>query len=374
MAHGRPTWDDARRIAHASGRALPSEIVPVGRADGRVLASDVRARTALPPRDASAMDGWAVCGVGPWAVVADVRAGHEFVEVLSPGQAAIIATGAALPAGTTAVLRSEHGETDAAGRLRGIVAAGTDVRPAGEEAPEGELLIPARTTLSPAHLGLAAAAGHDELMVVRRPRAAFLVFGDELLRAGMAREGKIRDSLGAQVPAWLRRLGVDVVALEWVPDTREAHAEALARTVGTDIVVTSGGTASGPVDFLRAALSDTGGDLIVDRVDVRPGSPMLMGEWRDSRWLIGLPGNPQAAIVALMTLGLPLVDALHGRPLADSRHPPPPRAGDLARGPDAAGAVRGDGRRHHASELHRLGDAARPGRQPGVRRRPGRSG
>jgi molybdopterin molybdotransferase len=100
-----------------------------------------------------------------------------------------------------------------------------------------------------------------------------------------------------------------------VPGTREAHTAALRSTDGADLVVTSGGTAAGPVDFVRNGLSDAGGDLVIAGVDVRPGSPMVLGRWPDGRVLLGLPGNPQAAIAALMTLGVPVVDAFVGRPL-----------------------------------------------------------
>jgi molybdopterin molybdotransferase len=311
----QPGWDDARAAAQASARPLPSETVPLERADRRVLAAAVHALTALPPRDASAMDGWAVSGPGPWSVGGLVRAGHLHETDLTDGHAVPIATGAALPTGTTGVLRSEQGRLDEQGRLHGDVRDRQDIRPAGEEAPCGELLIGAGTTLSPAHIGLAAAGGHDELVVARRPRARVLILGDELLPRGPAREGKVRDSLGPQVPAWLERMGCDVVGVDWVPDTREAHTQALRGTADADLVVTSGGTAAGPVDFVRAGLSGTGGALVVEGVDIRPGSPMVLGRWPDARVLIGLPGNPQAAIAALMTLGRSVIDTLVGRPL-----------------------------------------------------------
>ena len=310
-----PSWDDARAAAHAAARPLPTEVIPVARADRRVLASPLTARTPLPPSDASAMDGWAVAGAGPWWVGAQVLAGELHGHPLAPGHAVPIATGAAVPAGTTGVLRSEEGRLDAEGRLHGEVHPRQDIRPAGAEAPADEVLIEAGTTLNPAHLGLAAAAGHDDVTVMRRPRAHVLILGDELLRDGPARDGKVRDSLGGQVPAWLGRMGCDVVAVEWVSDTREAHAAALQGASDTDLVITSGGTAHGPVDFVREVLTATGGELLVAGVDVRPGSPMVLGRWPDERVLLGLPGNPQAAIVALMTLGPPVVDALAGRSL-----------------------------------------------------------
>ena len=310
-----PSWDDARAAAHGAARPLPTEVIPVARADRRVLAAPLTALTALPPSDASAMDGWAVAGDGPWRVGAQVLAGEVHVHQIAPGHAVRIATGAAVPSGTKGVLRSEEGRLDAEGRLQGAVHARQDIRPAGAEALAGEVLIEAGTLLNPAHVGLAAAAGHDDVVVRRRPRAHVLVMGDEILRVGPARDGKVRDSLGVQVPAWLARMGCDVVAVDWVSDTRDDHVAALLGASGADVVVTSGGTAHGPVDFVRESVMVTGGDLLVAGVDVRPGSPMVLGRWPDERVLVGLPGNPQAAIVGLMTLGPPVIDALLGRSL-----------------------------------------------------------
>jgi molybdopterin molybdotransferase len=310
-----PDWNKARWAAHASAQILGTQVIALRAGDRRVLAERVHARTPLPPRDASAMDGWAVCGAGPWSVVAQVLAGTVPDTVLTPGKAVAIATGAELPVNTSGILRTEHGHICDRGLLVGDVDEGQDIRPSGLEAQVDALLIPPGTLLTPGHLGLAAAAGYDQIRVVRRPRARYLVFGDELLRSGRARDGKVRDSLGQQIPAWLNRLGVDVVDVSWVGDTLAAHVDALVNCTGVDVVVTSGGTACGPVDYLRQGLALTSASLVVDTVAVRPGHPMLLGRWAEPRWLLGLPGNPQAAIAALLTLGSPLVAALHGRPL-----------------------------------------------------------
>jgi molybdopterin molybdotransferase len=310
-----PDWNTARWAAHASGQILGTQVIALRTGDRRVLAERVHARTPLPPRDASAMDGWAVCGAGPWSVIAQVLAGVVPDTVLAPGTAVAIATGAELPAHTSGILRAEHGHICDMGLLVGDVNEGQDIRLSGEEAQVDDLLIPPGTRLTPGHLGLAAAAGYDQIRVVRRPTVRYLVFGGELLRYGRARGGKVRDSLGQQIPAWLDRLGADVVDVSWVGDTLAAHVDALGDCAGVDVVVTSGGTACGPVDYLRQGLALTSASLVVDTVAVRPGHPMLLGRWAEPRWLLGLPGNPQAAIAALFTLGSPLLAALHGQPL-----------------------------------------------------------
>jgi molybdopterin molybdotransferase len=313
-----PAWDDARAAAYRAGVALPVESVDIRQADRRTLAGDLTACTDLPAFTSSAMDGWAVSGHGPWRVVGELRAGGLLPDPLTDGQAVEIATGAEVPVGTTAVLRRENG-VFSHGWLAGRVSAGLDLRPQGEEAASGSVLVPAGTVLTPAQLGLAAAAGLDELSVTRRPTARLLVFGDELLTRGLSGAGRVRDSLGPQLPAWLARLGVRCVGVRHVEDSLSAHVAALADASDVDLVVTTGGTAAGPVDHLDRAIASLGGDLVVDSVAVRPGHPMLLARLGRGRWLLGLPGNPQAAVAAQMTLGGPLIDALSGRPMAPLR-------------------------------------------------------
>jgi molybdopterin molybdotransferase len=260
------------------------------------------------------MDGWAVSGDGPWCVVGQVLAGAVRVTPLRSGEAVVVGTGSALPTGADAVLRREDGLLEDGGGLRGRVTAGQDVRPPGEECQAGEILVEAGARLTPIRLGLIAAAGHDSVAVVRRPRACVLILGDELLTHGPARHGSVRDSLGVQVPAWLTSWGCDVVGPQHVRDTVGAHATALADCADADVIITTGGTAAGPVDLLHDAFATSGGHVIIDGVDCRPGHPMVLGGW-NGRWLVGLPGNPHAAIAALMTLALPLLQSLHGTPL-----------------------------------------------------------
>jgi molybdopterin molybdotransferase len=319
MTLHEPTWDQARAAAHASAEPLDVEIVPIQAAHARVLAVDVRPLTPLPPWDYSAMDGWAVHGPGPWRIVGQVLAGTLPTMAISAGECVVIATGAPVPEGTTAVLRREDGTVDADGevpRVTGVTASGRDIRWAGEECRIDEVLVPAGAVITPAVLGALCAGGTDEVQVRRRPRAHLLVFGDEILESGAPRDGRVRDSLGPQIPLWLSRMGVDVVGVtSAVTDTLTAHVDAINACGDVDLVITTGGTAAGPVDHLHEALLRCGADLIVDQVACRPGHPQLLASLGAGRHLLGLPGNPQSAVVALMTMGVPLVAALTGQPL-----------------------------------------------------------
>lgn len=323
------SWHDARALARRLGRAAPlaAHRLPLERALGHVLAEAVVALTDLPSFDTSAMDGWAVAGPGPWAVQTGegLLAGRGEGEPLLDGQAVRIATGARIPAEATAVIRSEHARFD---EVKGLLHAtravvpGQDIRPRGQECRSGDQLLPAGTVVTPPVLGLAAAAGYDALVAVPLPRVDVLVLGDELLTAGLPQGGRIRDALGPMLGPWLRSLGAEISAPQRLGDDAEALRRALTAS-DADLVLTTGGTAAGPVDHVHPVLAEIGAELLVDGVSVRPGHPMLLARLADGGpYVVGLPGNPLAAVAGLMTLAEPLLRGIAGRPTQDSYHPP----------------------------------------------------
>ncbi|MGW2633522.1 molybdopterin molybdotransferase MoeA [Streptomyces chattanoogensis] len=317
-------WHTARAIARrAAAGPLPPETAPLGEALGRTLAAPLAALTDLPSFDTSAMDGWAVSGPGPWHLdhpgdAPGILAGHVPTAPLADGHAIAIATGARVPAGATAVLRSEHGEvremTDGRTRLYALRPAspGQDIRPRGQECRSGDQLLASGALVTPAVLGLAAAAGYDELTTYPRPRVDVLVLGDELLRHGLPHEGRIRDALGPMLGPWLQALGAEAAAPRHLADDPDTLYEAIAGS-RADVVITTGGTAGGPVDHVHPTLHRLGSEVLVDGVEVRPGHPMLLVRITPHRHLVGLPGNPLAAVSGLLTLAEPLLRTLSAR-------------------------------------------------------------
>uniref|UniRef100_UPI002FDBD81C molybdopterin molybdotransferase MoeA n=1 Tax=Streptomyces sp. IBSBF 2394 TaxID=2903532 RepID=UPI002FDBD81C len=315
-------WPEARATAQRAARAAARAArrtpvaVPLDAALGLTLAAPLAALTDLPSFDTSAMDGWALAGPGPWEVRDEgVLAGHAEPAPLTDGEAVRIATGARIPADTTAVLRTEHGRTDERGRLHPTreVGHGQDIRPRGQECRSGDQLLPVGTLATPAVLGLAAAAGYDTLTAVPRPRVDVLVLGDELLTEGLPHDGLIRDALGPMLPPWLRALGAEVRAVRRIGDDARALHRAVTAS-DADLIVTTGGTAAGPVDHVHPTLRRIGAELLVDGVEVRPGHPMLLARLKDDQHLVGLPGNPLAAVSGLLTLAEPLLRTLAARP------------------------------------------------------------
>ncbi len=313
-------WDEAREIVHSLAPMLDAESISVSESAYRVLAHDILALGDMPPFAASRIDGWAVCGQGPWTAVGDITAGHDSTISLSEGQCSHIATGAVLPTGATACLKDEEslnedGVVAATHGAVGILVDGAlphfhDVRPSGYEAAKGDVLVAHGTTITPGIIGVIAAAGYDTVEVFRTLTVDILIFGDELLNDGPSRDGKVRDSLGPQLPAWIKQLGATVLTVRHVEDTLGAHTRAIRETTA-DLIVTTGGTAAGPVDHLHQAIIDCDGDFVIDAVLVRPGYHQLFAQL-PNQFLLGLPGNPQSAVIGLLTLATAFINGSHG--------------------------------------------------------------
>ena len=316
------SWVQARESAYAAGQAAAAATgpvdVPLAVADGLTLAEPLVTLTDLPAFPTSSVDGWAVRGPAPWRITGRVLAGAQAKPLTEDGTAVEIATGAMVPDGAEAIVRVEESTTGADGLVSGTPREQREWREPGEEAHRGEELLPAGTPVSPGVVGLAASCGYETLTVYPRPEAALLVFGDELLTVGLPGGGRVRDALGPQLPAWLARLGgnvVDDAVIAPVGDTLDAHVDAIrgALAGGAGIVCTTGGTMHGPVDHLHPALHKLGAEYIANTVAVRPGFPMLLARFPTGQFLAGLPGNPQSAVVALVTLVAPLIAGLTGR-------------------------------------------------------------
>ncbi|CAB5032163.1 unannotated protein [freshwater metagenome] len=309
-------WEQARSEAHGFWKKLPSETIVIASCVDRTLATDALALVDLPTFPTSAMDGYAVCGKGPWKIIGEVKAGSPMKSALKDKSAVKIATGAVIPENTYGIIRWESATLDG-DILSGDIKEGQEIRPAGLESKKGEVLAAAGTILNPGLIGLLAAAGHDSLEVVRIPKVTIILLGDEIVLEGLPHDGLVRDALGPQLPGWLNKLGVEVIATQYVSDELELVSNAFAEAAkNSDIVFTTAGTADGPRDHVRAAIAALKGELIIDRVKVRPGHPMVLAHVNKIPF-VGLPGNPQSAIVALLTLGQPVIDALMGRKEAE---------------------------------------------------------
>jgi len=313
-------WDDAFAIARDSFTSLPTQSIALSDAYGRVLGADMFALCNLPAFETSSMDGWVVNGDGPWKIIGEVKTGQISGLSLGPSQCLAIATGGVIPDGGQAVVAWEAA-TERDGFIHGTSEVGANIRPAGAESKKGELLISAGTQLNAPKIGLLAAAGHDDVVVTRRPRIAIFFLGDELMHSGVPVDGLVRDALGPQLPAMLSAFGADVAISDFVTDDLDELVGKISSAINSqnneiDMVITTGGTADGPRDFIKSAIAAFAGEYLIDRVKVRPGYHILLAKIASQKGtnlaFLALPGNPQSAIAALISFGRPIIDAMRG--------------------------------------------------------------
>ena len=341
MAEGGPlAYPNALRLVRDAAAPLAAETVPLAKAVGRVTAGTALSRDASPNADLAAMDGFAVraadlCGaaggdVCRMAVVGAAAAGDPRTEPRAPadrGTAVRVATGALMPPGYDTVLPlesvSDAGNTIViAAPTATPVSAGANVRRAGEDHRPGDVVLEAGRRVEPEHVLLLANVGCAELTVTRRPRAAVLATGSEVVAdlSASLRPGQVRNSNARYLVSALARAGCDAYAAGIVPDHPEAVRGALERALGSnppvDLILTVGGVSRGAADFVPAALAALGARYLFRGVALRPGKPVLCT--RLPSWpglLFGLPGNPMAVLATFRTLVVPCLRTLLGLPL-----------------------------------------------------------
>ncbi len=307
---------DAQTRLFALAAPVPPETVPLRAAIGCWAAADVAALRTQPATDLSAMDGYAVRVddlAGPLALIGESAAGRPFAGTLRAGQTVRIFTGAALPDGADAVMVQEEAarDGDTVRRDGSGPARGGNIRRAGLDFCEGNLLVAKGERLTPARIALAATAGHGALAVGRRVRVAVVATGDELVApGGVLGVDTLPESNGVMLAALLADLPVDLIELGILPDRLDVITDAFA-TVSADILVTTGGASVGDHDLVRPALLAAGGRLDFWRIALRPGKPMLAGRLGDTV-VLGLPGNPVSAFVTAILFLRPLIAHMAG--------------------------------------------------------------
>lgn len=309
-------FEEAIDLIMGTVRYLGDEDVPLGEADGRVLAADIRSDIDMPPFDKSAMDGFACRRAdldGPLTVVETIPAGSLPGRPIEKGECARIMTGAAVPEGADVVVRIEDTE-ESGGVVRVTGEAGkSNICLLGEDIRKGDRVLERGASIDPARIAVLASVGADPVRVARRPVVGISVTGDELVEPDQRPSpGRIRNSNGRQLAAQASRAGLEPVYLGIAEDTPESIARVLDRERGIiDVWIFSGGVSMGDYDYVPGVLREAGFTLLVEKVAMKPGKPLVFGTSGGS-WVFGLPGNPVSTYVIFEMIVRPFCRALMG--------------------------------------------------------------
>jgi molybdopterin molybdotransferase len=322
---GLVSVEDARDRVLSRIEPLPPLELPLTDALGCVAVEDITARDDMPSFASSAMDGFAVrasdvAQASPDAPVEMKVVGKAMIGLrpdvtVGMGEAVAIATGAPIPAGADCIVPVENTESPDEDRVRVFeaVAQGRHVRPRGEDAREGDVLVHAGKRLGAPELGLLANAGVPHPLVRPRPRVIVLSTGDELIApTEEATFGQIHDSNAYTLFGALREAGATPVLAGIVRDDPEALKETIASyEIQADAFVSSGGVSVGERDVVKAAFAGRG-DVEFTRVAMQPGMPQGFG-FVEGKPFFGLPGNPVSVFVSFEVFVRPAILKMMGR-------------------------------------------------------------
>ena len=364
-----PLDEALSKAALQFSRALPGrDTVPLSDAAGRVSAHKVESDGDVPPHPNSAVDGYAVrfADLRPEAetllpLSGYATAGDAPVPLLA-GHARRILTGAVLPPGADTIFMDEDAtlveiqsaDSAASVRLPAGLRQGANARKQGEDIARGDKLLHRGQRLSPADVGRLASVGVAEVSVYCRLVVALFSTGNEVRDPGSQRgDGAIYDSNRFTLRGLLERAGCVVQDLGILPDDALQVEEALSlASKNADVILTSGGVSAGDHDIVRHVL-ERRGEILFWRLAVKPGRPLALGRFGDCP-VVGLPGNPAAAVMMFHVAGLPLIRVLQGEalpaPLAvpvvlDFAHRKKPERIEFVRvrvSPDAQGQLRAE--------------------------------
>jgi molybdopterin molybdotransferase len=303
---------------------LPTMKVPLAESYGLVLAEDIVAHEDMPPFANSAMDGFALKSQDSFQhdqhpprlrVIGEVAAGYVTQQIVEPGTAMRIMTGAPVPEGADAVIQVElTKQADEHGTLVDIMAEvvpGNNIRPASEDIRSGQTVLTRGTEIGPWEIGILAMVGCAQVPVIRQARVAILGTGDEIVDVDQELQpGQIRNSNSYLLEAAVRRAGAEAIRLGVARDTIESLREKFAQAVNSDLIITSGGVSVGNFDLVKNILAEQG-EIEFWRVNMRPGKPVAFGQI-DGIPMIGLPGNPVSTAVTFELFAQPVIRKMQG--------------------------------------------------------------
>ncbi|MDP8998107.1 MAG: molybdopterin molybdotransferase MoeA [Pseudomonadota bacterium] len=303
----------------ATARLASMETITLSEALGRFTATDIKAKHNQPPFQASAMDGYAVVhddiAILPVSLnlIGVSAAGHGFKGVVKRGQAVRILTGAPLPKGADTVVTQEN--VTAVGKqinVNDATAMGRNIRAAGLDFAKGVVLVKAGTKLGARDIGLLASGGHAMIRVRIKPRVAIIATGDELALPGTTRRAdQITSSNSFALAAFAKACGAEVIDRGIIKDDLRAITSAIKRASSADVLITTGGASVGDHDFVQEALRRAGVKIDFWKIAMRPGKPFMFGSKGKLR-VLGLPGNPVAAMVCVQLFLKPLIESMLG--------------------------------------------------------------
>jgi molybdopterin molybdotransferase len=324
---------------------------PIMPALGRVLAEEVCAEHNLPPFTNVAVDGFAVDAEDVISatseqparlnMVGELAAGERARQSIHAGECMKVMTGAPLPAGADAVVmveasRCHNGKVE----IFAPVQKDENVRFAGEDVRQGQIVLAKGRRLRPADIAMLAALGKAEVRVTKQPFVAIIATGNEIVEPGQPlAHGKTYNADAYGLAAQVMHAGALPLYIGIATDSREIICAKIVEALSADVVLITGGVSKGDYDFVKGAMRELGATLHFWEVAMKPARPTAFWTFED-KLIFGLPGNPVAAMIAFEIFVQPVIWKMLGVENMASRGVEATLVNDLKKKPGRAWVVR----------------------------------
>jgi molybdopterin molybdotransferase len=296
--------------------------LPLQKVLGYWTASSIHAPMQVPSFDNSGMDGYAFA----WADGGDSRQLAQVVQAgtfpdftLQPGTAVRIFTGAPVPKGADTIVQQEWVRVEGDRLFFDLekLTQGMNLRRAGSQCEQGQLILAEGTRITPGSLGLLASLGVEEVSVFAAPQVSIILTGDEVVEVGQALQpGQIYNANGPALLGYLSQLGITEVKVYKVKDNPNEVIRVIGEALASsDVLLFTGGISVGDYDFVKEGLVQNGVETLFYKVKQKPGKPLLAGV-KGSKLVFALPGNPASVLTCFMQYVKPSLGQWMGNPAA----------------------------------------------------------
>ena len=302
------------------------EEVELRHALGRILSVDLGSDIDIPDFARSTMDGFAVQAASTFGatesnpayltVKGNVAMGQKPDFPIGPGEAAGIATGGMLPAGSDSVVMIEYVEQldDTTIEIYQSLAPGRHIIEKGEDIITGKPILLKGTKIRPQELGLLAAAGHQTVKVYKRPVIGIISTGDEIVPVEQfPGDGEIRDVNSYSLAGQVLEAGGEPLPFGIIKDSfADLQQKSLKALESSDMVMISGGSSVGTRDFTIDVLADLPQTrILVHGISISPGKPTILAN-SGGKPFWGLPGHVVSAMIVFNSVVKPFIEHLGG--------------------------------------------------------------
>ena len=292
----------ALNIIENESKPLSNNIIDVKNSVGCCLNQDIISKIDMPPFNQSAMDGYALnydISLTTYNIIGEVKAGDDYSNItLKKGESIRIFTGAAVPKGANTVIQQEWcNNKNNILSFNEMIKNSLNIRKKGEQIKQGDTILYKNHIINPASIGLISTVGINNINIIRKPKIAIVITGDELIKTtDKIQNAKIFESNSSMLYGALNKYGYNDINIYFTKDNKKQTELTISKAINeNDLILVSGGISVGDYDFVKSAFDQLNVKEQFYKINQKPGKPIFFGT-KNNKYIFGLPGNPGASL------------------------------------------------------------------------------